>query len=49
MTADEIEQWEKDQAAAEAAAEAAAQAKAEKTALLKKLGITENEAKLLLS
>jgi len=49
MTADEIEQWEKDQAAAEAAAEAAVKAKAEKTALLEKLGITENEAKLLLS
>lgn len=49
MTAAEIEQWEADQAAAEAAAEAAAQAKADKTALLAKLGITEDEAKLLLS
>lgn len=49
MTAEEIEQWEADQAAAEAAIEAAALAKANKTALLAKLGITEDEAKLLLS
>ena len=49
MTAAEIKQWEADQAAAETAAEAAAKAKTDKTALLAKLGITDAEAKLLLS
>lgn len=48
MTADEVKQWEADQAQAEAdhvAAEAKATAKA---ALLGKLGITADEAALLL-
>ncbi len=49
MNADEIAKWEADKAAAEAQAEAAAQATAAKAALLEKLGITEEEAKLLLS
>jgi hypothetical protein len=49
MTEAEIQQWETDQAAAEFVAEAVAQAKADKTALLAKLGISEDEAKLLLS
>jgi hypothetical protein len=49
MNAEELAQWEADKAADEAKAEAAAQAAAAKAALLEKLGITEDEAKLLLS
>ena len=53
LTAEEIAQREADRAAFEAqqaAAEAEAKAKAEaKAALLAKLGITEDEAKLLLA
>ena len=49
MTADELAQWEADQAAAAAEAAAKAEAAAAKAALLEKLGITEEEAKLLLS
>jgi hypothetical protein len=49
MNAQELAQWETDQAAQTAAqAEAAAKA-TEKAALLTKLGITESEAALLLS
>lgn len=49
MTAEELAQWEADQAEAEAEAQTKAKAKAAKAALLEKLGITEEEAKLLLS
>ena len=49
MTADELAQWEADQAIFEAQAEAEATKVAEKAALLEKLGITADEAKLLLS
>ena len=49
MNADELAQWEADQAKAEAEAQAKAQAETAKAALLEKLGITEEEAKLLLS
>ena len=49
MTAEEIAQWELNKAAAEAEALAKAKAAAAKAALLEKLGITEEEAKLLLS
>ena len=49
MNAEELAQYEADQAA-NAAAQAEAAAKAhEKAALLDKLGITEDEAKLLLA
>jgi hypothetical protein len=49
MTADEFAQYQADQAAiAEAKAEAEAKA-AQKAALLERLGITEDEAKLLLA
>lgn len=48
MNAEELAQWEADKAQAEAEAQAKAEAKAAKTALLEKLGITEEEAKLLL-
>jgi hypothetical protein len=44
----ELEQFAKDQAAAEARAAAAAEAEAKRQALLDKLGITADEAKLLL-
>lgn len=49
MTADELDQYEKDQEyfATEKTAKIATEA--EKQALLEKLGITEEEAKLLLS
>jgi hypothetical protein len=49
MNAEELTQWQaaKTQAAAEATAEA--QKVADKAALLSKLGITEDEAKLLVS
>lgn len=49
MTADEIAAYEKAQAEAAEIAAKAAEAAAAKTALLAKLGITEDEAKLLLS
>jgi len=44
-----IEKWAENQIAEEAKAEEAAQAAADKAALLAKLGITADEAKLLLS
>ena len=49
MNAEELEQWEADKAKAKAEAEAKAEVEAAKAALLEKLGITEDEAKLLLS
>ena len=49
MNAEELAQWEADQAKAKTEAEAKAEAAAAKVALLEKLGITEEEAKLLLS
>lgn len=49
MNAAEFKQYEKDQAETQAKAAAEAQALANKAALLTKLGITEDEAKLLLS
>lgn len=49
LTADEIAVIEADEAAAIAEAEAKAKAEADKAALLAKLGITADEAKLLLS
>lgn len=52
MNAEELAQWQADKAQSEAEAQAKAKAKAEaeaaKAALLEKLGITEEEAKLLL-
>lgn len=49
MTADEVTQWEADKLEAEAIKAAEATKAAEKAALLAKLGISEDEAKLLLS
>lgn len=49
MTAEEIAQDLANQAAATTQAEAEAAKVAEKAALLKRLGLTEDEAKLLLS
>ena len=49
MNSDELAQWEADEAKAEAEAQAKAEAAAAKAALLEKLGITADEAKLLLS
>ena len=49
MNDQEYAQWEIDQATVEAEAEAEAKLLADKAALLERLGITENEAKLLLS
>lgn len=49
MTADELAQREADELAAEAKAQAEATKNAEKSALLAQLGITEDQAKLLLS
>lgn len=49
MTDAEFKQYKADQIAALAIKEAEATKAAEKTALLAKLGITEDEAKLLLS
>ena len=49
MNAEELEQWEADKAKAEAETAVKAKAAAAKAALLEKLGITEEEAKLLLS
>lgn len=49
MNAAELAQWEADKAKTEAEAQAKAEAETAKAALLEKLGITEEEAKLLLS
>lgn len=49
MNAEELAQWELDKAATAAKAQAEIEAAAAKAALLDKLGITEQEAKLLLS
>lgn len=49
MNAEELAQLERDKAKAEAQKQAKAEAAAGKAALLEKLGITEEEAKLLLS
>jgi hypothetical protein len=49
MNAEELKQWDKDIAEATAAREAFAAKAAEKAALLEKLGITQDEASLLLS
>jgi hypothetical protein len=48
MNAEELAQWEADQAEHAAKASAEARKSAEKAALLEKLGITEDEARLLL-
>jgi hypothetical protein len=48
MTAQELAQWQADKAAIAAEDKALAAAAAAKAALLEKLGITEDEAKLLL-
>jgi hypothetical protein len=47
MNSDELAQWEADEAKAAAETQAKAEIAAAKTALLDKLGITEEEAKLL--
>lgn len=49
MNSEELAQWDADQAAKAAELEAETAKAAEKAALLEKLGITEDEAKLLLS
>ena len=49
MNATELKQYEKDAAAAQIKATEQAEKTAEKAALLAKLGISESEAKLLLS
>lgn len=49
MNAEELAQWEIDQAKTNAEIAKRAEAAAAKAALLEKLGITEEEAKLLLS
>jgi hypothetical protein len=49
MNTEELKQWNIDIAEAEAAKAEAAQKAANKAALLTKLGITDDEAKLLLS
>ena len=49
MNADELAQWQADQAAAQLAKEQEAEAVNQKAALLDRLGITADEAKLLLS
>lgn len=49
MTADELAQWQADKAEGQARVQAAADEVTVKAALLAKLGITEDEAKLLLS
>jgi len=49
MTENELAQLQSDQAEAQIKAQAAVEAAAAKAALLEKLGITEDEAKLLLS
>jgi hypothetical protein len=49
MNEDELARWQKDNEIAEAERIAKAKAKSAKIALLEKLGITEEEAKLLLA
>ena len=49
MNDDEFAQWQKDKAEAEARIEAEVQAATDKAALFNRLGITADEAKLLLS
>jgi hypothetical protein len=49
MTAEELKQWNKDKSNAEAELADAKKVEAEKAALLVKLGISSDEAKLLLS
>lgn len=49
MNAEELDQYEADQESAKNEAKAKAEAEANRKALLEKLGITEEEAKLLLS
>ena len=49
MNADELKQWNKDKSNAEAELADAKKVEAEKAALLVKLGISSDEAKLLLS
>jgi hypothetical protein len=49
MNAEELAQWETDKADQAAREEAEALKASDKAALLAKLGITDNEAKLLLS
>jgi hypothetical protein len=49
MTAEEVAQLAKDKAASDALIAAETKAAADKAALLSKLGITEDEARLLLS
>jgi hypothetical protein len=49
MNAEELAQWQADQAASAAEAAAKAEAAAQRQALLDKLGISADEAKLLLS
>jgi hypothetical protein len=49
MNAEELTQWEESQAVFAAQLQAQAEAAAAKAALLERLGITEEEAKLLLS
>jgi hypothetical protein len=49
MNEEELAQWEADKKAAKAEAKAKAEAATAKAALLEKLGITEEEARLLLS
>ena len=49
MTADELAQWKADKADSVAKAQAEADKAADKAALLERLGITADEAKLLLS
>jgi hypothetical protein len=49
MNAEELAQYEKDKIAVNAQRQAEAAKAADKAALLSKLGITEDEAKLLLS
>ena len=49
MNDEEFAQYETEKAARAAAAEAKAKAEADKAALLARLGLTEDEAKLLLS
>lgn len=49
MNAEELAELESDKAKAEAEVQAKAEAAAAKAALLERLGITEEEAKLLLS
>ena len=49
MNDDEFAKWQKDKAESDARKAALAEAEAKKQALLDRLGITEEEAKLLLS